>query len=267
MKFCPICGRPIEDGEVCACQARPGQEVPPEAGEAVETAEAPERGAPAQPKADSRFMKALKNIPSSFRAYFKNADRVIEIAENKKDYILPLLYIAILFIANLILGVCFFARMSGSGYFSGLGILAGVFGGIYFRFNFALVLLSALAITAVVCLVCTGARFLSLLIFAKRPPLSALIEALIEFGFHSIPVSCLLLIGALLGLVSAWLLVPMVGFAASYLLVVYISAALKEAEGFGTKLTRTLIITATVTVSVALVFWMMYLMCAMNYGV
>ena len=263
MKFCPICGRPVEDGEVCVCQGQA-------AGQPVQDFDIPDEEpvrSAAAPKGESRFMKALKNIPASFRGYFKNSDRVIEIAKSKRDFVLPLLYIGILFLVNLMLGTCFFARMSSTGYFSGLGILAGVFGGIYFRFNFGLVLVSALIITAVVSMVCVGARFISLLIFAKKSPLDALFYALIEFGFHSIPVSCLLLCGTVLGLISAWLLVPMVGFAASYLLVVYITTTVKEAEGFGSKLTRNMILTAVVTVSVALVFWMLHLMCAMNYGV
>ena len=278
MKFCQICGRPLQDGEVCNCQAQQApqqpvqqqyqQPVQPQYQQPVQQpyAAQPQYQQPAQPKQDGKFVKALKNIPVAFKSYFKNSEKVIETAKAKKDFLLPLLYIAILFLINLILGICFFARMSGNGYYAGLGVLQGVFGGFFFKFNFGLVLLAALIITVVECVLYTGARFLAQVIFAKKPAGQAILDSFIEFGFHSIPLSCLVLVGALLGLITAWLLVPFLGFAASYLVVTYVTATLKDAEGFQNKLVRNIIMAGTVMLCIALIFWMLYVVCSMNYS-
>ena len=287
MKFCQLCGRPLNDGEVCNCQAQqaapqqpqyqPPQPQPqpqyqqpqPQYQQPQQYAQYPQQQyaqpAPQRPAGSGKFAKALKNMPVAFKSYFKNTDKVIGTAKAKKDILLPLLYVAVFFLVNLILGICFFARATSYTYWEGLGVLQGCFGGIN-RFNFGLVLLAALIMTVVVCVLYVGVRFLSQVIFAKKAPGEAIIDSFIEFGFHLIPVSCLVLLGALLGLATSWLIAPFLGVAASYLVVMYISAALKDAENYQNKLVVTLVMTFCVMLTVAIAFWMLYLMCKMNYS-
>ena len=287
MKFCPICGRPLADSRVCSCQepstapteadiptaaqAEIAEEAPqpPREDSAPESGEQPEAQSPEpphEPKPDSRFFKALKNMPKAVRAYLKNSEKLIEIAVNKNDLTLPLLFIAVLCAANLILGACFFTRMTDTDYYSGLGVLAGAFGGIYFRLHFGYVLLGAVMLTAVESIVCIGLRFLTILIFAKKAPAEALTGAVAEFGFRCIPVTAFTLTAGLLGLVSAWFVVPVLGFAAAYLVTVFVNDSLRSAEGYGNRLARDLIIAACVMVGVAVVFRMLCLICEMNYS-
>ena len=319
MRFCPICGRPLQDGETCACQevaetsvqAEPvGNVAEPEnemkfaadssvndrteagapASDAPDQAQAeqayqpygqPQQAAAYQPFAqpqqaqyapvppvkpkDDKFTKALNSIPVAFKSYFKNSEKVIEIAKNSKDIILPLMYIAIFFIANLVLSVVFFARMTSYTYWIGLGNLASVFGAVN-RFNLGFVILAAVIMTVFDCFVYTLARFVAQLVFAKKAPEEAIIGSVIEFGFHTIPMSVLVLAAALFGIITAWLVVPLVGLAASWLAVQYVTATLKDAEGFENKFIRSVIIAVTLMIGIALVFWMLSLVCAMNYS-
>ena len=78
--------------------------------------------------------------------------------------------------------------------------------------------------------------------------------------------SCLTLAAALLGLATCWLIVPLLGLAAAYLVVMYITATLKDAEGYPNKLVLTIVMTVAVMLTVALAFWMLRLMCGMNFG-
>ena len=264
MKLCPICGRPLKDGEVCDCQrphkdareANAYPEIKPEV-EAV----------PAAPKKESAFLKALKNIPIAFFSYLKNSKAVLRIARGKKDWLLPLMYTVILFLVNFILGICFFARMTSGTYFAGLGVLANVFGGYAFSFNIGFVLISATVMTTVEAALYVGFRLIPQIFFAKKPFLNALLDSFIEFGFHSTIVSSLLFTGAVLGLISAWFIAPFAGLAASYLVVTYVTATAKDTEDFKNKLIINAITAGSVMVAVAVVFWIMYLMCSLNYSI
>lgn len=293
MKFCQICGRPLNEGEVCSCQsqqqAAPQQpqrqqyqqperaqhfEQPqrqqhfeqPQRPQQPQRQQYPQRAASPRPSQENKFSKAFNNLPIAFRSYFKNSEKVVGTAKAKKDIILPLMYIAIFFTVVLIVGICFFARMTSYTYSAGLGNLSGVFGAIGSRFNFGLVLLSAIIMTVFTCFLYVSARFVAQMIFAKKSALQALIDSLIEFGFHSMVPSALLIVGALLGLITAWLLVPFVGLSIAYLLVMYVTTTLKEAEGYRNKLVVTIVLTVTVMLTFALGFWMLYLMCRMNYS-
>lgn len=277
MKFCQICGRPLNDGEVCNCQAQ--QQAAPQQPQYQQPQQAPYQQAPYQqspyqqapqagrpaPGGESAFVKALKNIPVAAKSYFKGSDKVIGTAKAKKDILLPALYVAIFFLANLILSICFFARATSTSYYKGFGILQGVFATYKNYFNFGYVLLSALIMTVIVCGCYVLVRFLAMVIFAKKAPGTAIVEAFIEFGFHMIPVSCLVLLAALLGLATAWLVAPLIGLAGSYLVVMYIMSTLEDAKNYQNKLVVTIVMVASVMVAVAVVFWMLHLMCRMNY--
>ena len=331
MKFCPICGRPLQDGDICGCQdaadtsavnaadlsrfedaqptpqsaaqpqpTEPAEQQPqPEAPDAQPVSVQPEQPAQPEQKADEevfrqfaqpapqepqpgapypqyrtyappkpkddKFTKALKSLPIAFKSYFKDSEKVISIAKDTKDIVLPLMYIAILFVADLLLSIVFFARMTSTTYWIGLGNLASVFGSVN-RFNIGFVLLTAVIMTVFVCVVYTVSRFAAQMIFAKKTPEEALTGALTEFGFHAIIVACLVLAAAVFGLITAWLVVPLLGLAAAYLVVQYVTASLKDAEGYENKFVRGVILAATVMIGIALVFWRLTLVCSMNYS-
>lgn len=278
MKFCQICGRPLNDGEVCNCQAqqaapqRPAyQQAPqqpyPQAAPQQPYPQAPPQPYPPRPASagGEKFMKALQNIPVSFLNFFKSSDRVIGTAKSKNDVILPALYCAIFFLVNLIVDICYFARMTADNYSEGLGYLEGVFGAPNSKFQFGYVLLAALIMTVLVCVLYVGARFLVQLIFAKKAPLTALIDSFIEFGMHLIPVCCILLVGGLFSLITAWFMPPFIGLAIAYLVVVYITESLKDAQGFQNKFVVTVVLAVSVMIVVGFVVWMMHQMFVMNY--
>ena len=77
----------------------------------------------------------------------------------------------------------------------------------------------------------------------------------------------MLFTGAVLGLISAWFIAPFAGLAASYLVVTYVTATAKDTEDFKNKLIINAITAGSVMVAVAVVFWIMYLMCSLNYSI
>ena len=278
MKFCQICGRPLNEGEICSCQqqqysapqqqyAAPQQQyaAPQQQYAAPQQPYAPQQPTPQRPAGDSKIVKALKNIPVAFKSYFKNSEKVIGTAKAKKDIILPAMYAAIFFLTNLILAICFFTRSKTLDYYKGLGVLKGVFGGASDHLNFGLALLGALIITVFVCVLYVGVRMVAQAVFARKPAGQAMIESFIEFGFHLIPVSCLVLVSALLGLATAWLIAPFLGLAAAYLVVSAVTATLKEAEGYQNKLVLTIFLTVAVMLTVALAFWMLFVVSCMTH--
>jgi len=103
--------------------------------------------------------------------------------------------------------------------------------------------------------------------FTKCPVSRALGDAVIAFGMHSIPVCGLLLIGALLGLIGAWFAVLFVGLSAAYYLTVAMIAAVRESEGYRSPLLRAAILAATAAAAVGIAFYMLALVCALNYGI
>ena len=227
----------------------------------------PVYGQPPQKAPQGKFVKALKNIPVVFKSYWTNSDKLETAAKKGKDFILPLLFICILFFVNLILGICYFARMTDStfNYHRGLGMFAGTFAASA-PFKFGFVLLSALIMTVFCSCIYINFRFLSSLILSKKKPAEAFIDALVEFGIHSMPVSLWLFLGALLSLATCWLTVPFIGMAMAYYVVIGISNTLKECGQTKNVFLRNVIIAAFVMLAVALVTWMFYLCCQMNVG-
>ena len=267
MKFCQICGRPLNDGEVCNCQAQQAAPQQPQYQQAPYQ-QAPQQpyGAPAPRAAgEPAIVKALKNIPVAFLSFFKSSDKVVGTAKAKKDVILPALYCAIFFITNLLLGIVFFTRSKTPSYYKGLSILKYVFGGGSGHLNFGYALLGALIMTVVVCVLYTGTRFAAQVIFAKKPAMPALIDSFIEFGMNLIPVICFMILATLLGLATSWLIPPMLGLAAAYLVVTGVINTLKEAQGYQNKFVLTCFLSCSVMVTVALAFWMLFVVCCMAH--
>lgn len=262
MKFCQICGRPLNDGEVCNCQSQQAPQQP-------QYQQAPQQpyGAPApRPAGEPAIVKALKNIPVAFVSFFKNSDKVVGTAKAKKDVILPALYTAIFFITNLLLGIVFFTRSKTPTYYKGLGILQGVFGGTSGHLNFGYAVLAALIMTLVVCTLYVCTRFVAQALFAKKPAATALIDSFIEFGMNLIPVICFMVLATLLGLATSWLIGPFLGLAAAYLVVTAVSNTLKDAQGYQNRLVVTCFLTVGVMLTVALAFWMLFVVTCMTHS-
>ena len=301
MKFCQICGRPLQDNEVCNCQAQrqpaaedqrtvpaayqqpaapqpprpvaPQPQPQPQPGYGAQPQQRPVMpqqpyyGQPVQKAPEGKFVKALKNIPVVFKSYWTNSDKLEGAAKKGKDWILPLLFICILFFVNLILGICYFARMTDStfNYHRGLGMFAGTFAASA-PFKFGFVLLSALIMTVFTACLYINFRFLSSLILYKKKPADAFIDALVEFGIHSMPVSLWLFLGSLLTLATCWLTVPFIGLAMAYYVVIGVSNTLNDCGTTKNVFLRNIIIAAFVMLGVALTTWMFYLCCQMNVG-
>ena len=320
MKFCQICGRPLQDNEVCNCQAQrqtapedmrtvaanqtayrqtaapqqPPRQAPPQQApryaaprqQSVNAPQQPYNAAPqqqpygAQPQQpyygaqpqyakapDGKFVKALKNIPVVFKSYWTNSDKLEAAAKNGKDWLLPLLFVCILFFVNLILAICYFARMTDStfNYHRGLGMFVGTFYATA-PFKFGFVLLGALIITVFSCSLYISFRFFSSLILSKKKPGDAFIDALVEFGIHSMPICLWLFLGALLSLATCWLTVPFIGMAMAYYIVIAVSNTIKECGATKNVFLRNFIIAAFVMLAVGLTTWMFFLICQMNIG-
>ena len=262
MRFCQICGRPLQEDERCDCRYR---QSPSPAPQPAPVCESP--SAQTAAKEDSAVIKLLKNVPEAFMNYWKNSEKIVEIAQRRRDYPLAGVFILILFVMNAALGCCFFARMSGGSYHTGLGVLSGVFGGLYFRFHIGLVLLGALMTTLTAGILYVGARTLTQVYFTKCTVARTLGDAVIAFGMHSIPVCGLLLAGALLGLVSAWFAALFVALSAAYYLTVAMIAAVRESEGYRSSLLRAAILAAAAAAAVGVAFRVLSLVCALNYGI
>lgn len=297
MKFCQICGRPLQDNEVCNCQAQrqaaQDEQRTVAANQAYQQPAAPQpqpqrpvapqpqpqpqpqrpvmpqqpyaQPAPVAKAPDGKFVRSLKNIPVIFKSYWTNSDKLEAAAKKGKDWILPLLFICILFFINLILGICYFARMTGNGYVSGLGMFQMTFFATA-PFKFGFVLLGALIITVFAACIYINFRFLSSLILSKKKPADAFMDALVEFGLHSMPVSIWLFLGSLLSLATCWLTVPFIGMAMAYYVVIGVSNTIKECGETKNVFIRNLIIAGFVMVAIGLITWMFFLICQMNCG-
>lgn len=290
MKFCPNCGRPLNDDEVCTCQSQrqpiaddartvaatpqpqPQRTVAPQPQPAAPQPVAPQaypnyQAQPKQPAAEGKFVKTLKNIPLVFKNYWTGSDTLVDTAKKSKDWLLSVMFICILFFVNLILGICYFARMCDSTfhYHNGLGMFAGTFAASA-PFKFGFVLLGALIITVFASCLYISFRFFSSLILSKKNPADAFMDGLVEFGIHSMPVILWLFLGALLSLATCWLTVAFVGTAMAYYVVIGVSNTLKECGETKNVFLRNIVITAFVMLGVILTVWMFHLICQMNAG-
>ncbi|GEM_PF-87393 len=295
MKFCQICGRPLEDNEVCNCQSQrqqvadtertaaqapqprpaapqPQHPVAPQPQPAAAQPVAPQAypnyaAQPPKPASQGKFVKTLKNIPLVFKNYWTGSETLLGTAKKSKDWLLSVMFICILFFVNLILGICYFARMCDSTfhYHNGLGMFVGTFSATA-PFKFGFVLLGALIITVFTACLYVCFRFFASLILIKKKPAEAFMDGLIEFGIHSMPVALWLFLGALLSLATSWLTVAFVGTAMAYYVVIGVTNTLKECGETKNVFLRNLIITAFVMLGTILTTWMFFLICQMNAG-
>lgn len=228
----------------------------------------PYYGQPVQ-KAEGKFSKTLKKVPDVLKNYWTDNGKSIDDAKKDKDVILPLLFIIPFFIVNLILGICYFARMTDitGGYANGLGMFKYVFASSGLGFQFGYVLLTALIMTAFSLFIYVLFRSLASMILAKKKPDQAIIDALIEFGINTMPICLWLVLGSLLTLATCWLTVPFIGMAMSYYVIIGVSNTIKECGETKNVFVRNVILAAFVMLTVGLTTWMFYLCCQMNVGI
>ncbi len=297
MKFCPSCGRPLQDNEVCTCQAqRPQQPAAQAPYQSYQQPAAPQRqygapqqqyGAPqqygAQPQqipgagqqgyyqqppkkaSNDKFSKALKNIPVVLKDYWTGSDKLESAAKKSKDWIIPLVFIWVLFFVNLIFGICYFARMTDStgNYQTSLGIFRYTFyADAPFKFGFVLLGALIAVVAAVLLYVCF--RTVAGIVLAKKKPVEALLDSVIEFGLHSLPMCAWLILGSLLSLATAWLSVPFMATAMAYYVVIGVSNTVKESDAFKNTFARNAILAGFVMLGVGLMTWVFFLICRMN---
>ena len=279
MKFCQYCGRPLQDNEVCSCQQQSqqpfadrqsnyptGQPSYPQQPQypAAQQVPQPYYGQPAKSAVDSKINKTFKRLPEVLKNYWGDSEKVVGSLKKDKEWLLAVLFIPALFIVNLILGICYFARMTSFDYVRGLGMYMGSFYATNTTFQFGFTLLSAIIMTVVALCVYVGFRFLAGLILAKKKPVDAILDAVIEFGINTMPIIPWLFLGALLTLATCWLTVPFVGLAMAYYVVTGVSNTLKECAEVKNTFMRNMVISAFVMLSVALTAWMLFLCCQMN---
>ena len=224
----------------------------------------PYPGQPYRPqRPENKFVKAVKNFPVVFTNYWTKSDKLIGAAKKSKDWILPLMFIMVHFIVNLILSLCYFGRMTSDDYAGGLIMLKETFiAGP--EFNFGLVLVAALIVTFANCFIYIIFRTLAASILAKKNPAIAFVDALIEFGIHSMVISLWLVFGSLLTLATCWLTVPVIGFAMAYYVVIGVSNTVEESGKTNNVFVRDAIMAAFIMIAIGLSSLMYYLACYMN---
>lgn len=219
MKFCKYCGKPLEDNAVCDCQASvqaagaqqaetqpaapqadSNYPPPPQPGFNYQQPPQPQQpfapGSPyavnqGAPAGEGKFVKALKNIPVVFTAYWKDSKKTVETAKKENDVILAALYTAIFFIANIIFNCCLYGAMNAAS------------GGYLHMFNFGKILVASLLVTVLAAVFYTVIRLAAVKIFVKQiNAQKCLFDSFIEFSITSMPTSIVLIVAGLMCLIS-----------------------------------------------------------------
>ncbi len=198
MKFCKFCGKQLADNEICSCQTQ-AQATAPAAKKASPYAVG---GAPSV--GGTKFVDALKNIPVVFTSYWTKSKEIIGVAKKTNDFILSALYCAILFLIMFGFNCCFFAAQKA--------------------FNFGIVILTALIGVVIFAGFYTLVKFVIVKMFNKQADTKkAFIDAFIEFGIHSMPVSIFFIIAAIGGFINESVASAIICFAVMYLVICLVS--------------------------------------------
>ena len=191
MKFCKYCGKQLDDNAVCDCQAsqqnaqkEQAQKVtftaPQQQAQQQTTFTAPQPQASpyavnpnATPVGEGKFVKALKNIPVVFTAYWKNAKQTIDVAKKENDLIIAGMFTAIFFIGVLLANCCLYGSID-----AGLG-------GYFHIFNFGKILVASLLVTVITAVLYVVIKLVSVKIFVKQADAKKVFfDAFIEFAIH-----------------------------------------------------------------------------------
>lgn len=252
MKFCPYCGKQLQDNEVCSCRTQTTapvqQPVQPPVQQPVQ--QSPYAAAtPAQPMGENKFVKALKELPNVLKSFLKDAKNTVNIAKANNDLMIAIVLSIVFFIA-VFLSNCFISLGLEGSVKSMLGMF-GMFGGAVSLFHFPQILVTSVVMTALIIVMFVLVTFLSNKLFNKEADVKkCIVDAFITFSVYSIPASAGLLLAGLTGFLSIYLLFTFVMFTIVYLVFV-LAQELKANEGVSsTKFTLLNVLFITIALAV-----------------
>ncbi len=195
MKFCKHCGNQIPDNAVCNCPGAVAERQQNQGGYQQPAYQQPGYQQPqyAAPRQGKSFGQKLIE---PFTLYFKNPKQAVDNRIKDKDFLTPLIYIAVLFM--IILGAC--SCIYGCHAVKGVLVPGNEGAGKgWVNFNFGLTLLAAFILTLGLATAYVMSRFVILIVCGKKPANAGelLLNSLISFGVNSIIPMGLILVGGL----------------------------------------------------------------------
>lgn len=210
MPFCSKCGNNVPDGATfCSKCGSPVGAAP------QQQTSFQQQGYGYQPKADSKFVVSLKNIPAVLLTFWKDSANIIKRAKKDADVIGAGIFSAAFYVILVIFGCCFNAKI------------------LSYSFDFGLILITSLIMAAVIPVLYVAAKFICVKPFNKTLlPSKCINDAFIEYGYSLVPVSVLVILAGLLGFIHPYAYTIFLGIAFVYMLCTLIKeiyAAAKEA--------------------------------------
>lgn len=264
MKFCKYCGKQLDDNAVCDCQAlqqnaqkEQAQKVtftaPQQQAQQQTTFTAPQPQASpyavnpnATPVGEGKFVKALKNIPVVFTAYWKNAKQTIDVAKKENDLIIAGMFTAIFFIGVLLANCCLYGSID-----AGLG-------GYFHIFNFGKILVASLLVTVITAVLYVVIKLVSVKIFVKQADAKKVFfDAFIEFAIHSMPITILLLVAGFSAFISYYISLFLLVFAIVYLITALFAEIKSDVPAVSNNFLFILLVSAFVTIGLCVVLYVM----------
>ncbi len=222
MPYCEHCGAYLEEGQRCTCQASqapasaphpdhiPPQEAQPESGAGGQTTTTqtdttpppPHQAAPAQP---SKFSAALQNVLPFLKAYWRSPAQATQSAVGQKDWLLAALLCVAQAVAAILAFVAVFLRLNQ--------LIASLFSFLAFFGGDELQISPALSIPYGLLATVLGVGLMTIMLFVLTKLMKSgvsFLDVFIACGVNTIPITILLLLAFLVGLVSfglgLWLL-------------------------------------------------------------
>ena len=264
MKFCKYCGKQLDDNAICDCQASQQNAQKEQAQQATYTAPQPQpqqqttftapqpQASPyavnpnATPVGEGKFVKALKNIPVVFTAYWKNAKQTIDVAKKENDLIIAGMFTAIFFIGVLLANCCLYGSID-----AGLG-------GYFHIFNFGKILVASLLVTVITAVLYVVIKLVSVKIFVKQADAKKVFfDAFIEFAIHSMPITILLLVAGFSAFISYYISLFLLVFAIVYLITALFAEIKSDVPAVSNNFLFILLVSAFVTIGLCVVLYVM----------
>ena len=225
MKFCKHCGNQRADDAVCNCPgavAERSQQGGYQQGGyqqggyqgGYQQGGYQQGGYQGGPQYVTRSGKSFgQKLIEPFTIYFKNPKLAVDNRIKEKDFVTPIIYIAVLFLVMLGVKNCIYGHVA----YEGRPLI---------DYNFGFALLAAFIAVIAMCTVYVMSRFLILLVCGRKPANAGqlFVDSFISFGVNSIVPMGIILIGGLFYLASS--LVASMFFAVA--VVWYICAGLLE---------------------------------------
>lgn len=260
MKFCKYCGKQLDDNAVCDCQAsqqnaqkEQAQKVTFTAPQQQTTSTAPQPQASpyavnpnATPVGEGKFVKALKNIPVVFTAYWKNAKQTIYVAKKENDLIIAGLFSAIFFIGVLLANCCLYGSIDAG------------FRGYLHIFNFGKIIVASLLVAVITAVIYVVIKLVSVKIFVKQADAKKVFfDAFIEFAIHSMPITILLLVAGFSAFISYYISLFLLVFAIVYLITALFAEIKSDVHAVSNNFLFILLVSAFVTIGLCIVLYVM----------